>query len=158
MKPWKNLCETIVGNSANPKGQPGSFPQAKIRKNHPHFIHKFSTGFPRKNPQAYCGLIFFFKISIVFFNSRRSLIRWQSFLFREWSLYDRGRRELFRCSGETRSSYAAEIHDDLAWEYEFFTSFLADEIKGCDAEMLRNYINNKLRSHFAGSVRGDQIF
>ena len=53
---------------------------------------------------------------------------------------------------------AAEIHDDLAWEYEFFTSFLADEIKRCDAEMLRNYINNKLRSHFAGSVRGDQIF
>ena len=53
---------------------------------------------------------------------------------------------------------AAEIHDDLAWEYEFFTSFLADEIKGCDTEMLRNYINNKLRSHFAGSVRGDQIF
>ena len=36
--------------------------------------------------------------------------------------------------------------------------FLADEIKGCDAEMLRNYINNKLRSHFAGSVLGDQIF
>ena len=62
-----NTVITIVGNSANPKGQPGSFPQAKIRKNHPHFIHKFSTGFPRKNPQAYCGLIFFFKISIVFF-------------------------------------------------------------------------------------------
>ena len=31
---------------------------------------------------------------------------------------------------------AAEIHDDLAREYEFFTSFLADEIKGCDAVML----------------------
>ena len=53
---------------------------------------------------------------------------------------------------------AAEIHDDLAWEYEFFTSFLADEIKGCDAEMLRNYINNKLRSHFAGSVREIRSF
>ena len=39
----------------NPKGQPESFPQVKTAKNSPHVIHKFSTGFPRKNPQTTAG-------------------------------------------------------------------------------------------------------
>ena len=41
----------------------------------------------------------------------------------------------------------AEIHDDLAWEYEFFTSFLADEIKRCDAEMLFYYFSDRQWIH-----------
>ena len=53
--------------------------------------------------------------------------------------------------------FAAQIHCDLAREYDLLVALLGGDVKRSDTEMISNDLDDQLRGHFFLRVRGNEI-